>query len=90
MLYTHVAFECLPLASITNGFIRYAPDTTPNYVQGTVATYSCNTGYVLDLTVGSRTRTCTENNNVMDVIGDFDGQAPTCIGELMVLEHMTV
>ena len=74
--------------SIANGFIRYAPDDTPNYALGTVATYSCNTGYVLDLTVGSRTRTCTDDDNVMDAIGEFSGQAPTCVGGLIDPDHM--
>ena len=76
--------------NITNGFIRYAPDTTPNYTLGTVATYSCNTGYVLDLSVGSRTRTCTENDNVINAIGEFSGEAPTCIGKLIVLQRYNV
>ena len=74
--------------SISNGFIRYSPDSAPNYAQGTVAIYSCNPGYVLDLSVGSASRTCTDNDNVMDMIGEFDGQAPTCIGMLIVSEHM--
>ena len=63
------------MTSIDNGFIRYAPDTIPNYALGTVATYSCNAGYGLDFSVGSRTRTCTENG----IIRKFDGQAPTCV-----------
>ena len=71
--------------NITNGFIRNAPDNTPNYTLGTVATYSCDAGYVLDPTVGSRTRTCTENDNVINAIGEFSGEAPTCIGKLIVL-----
>ena len=70
--------------SITNGFIRYAPDTTPNYALGTVATYSCNTGYVLDLSVGSASRTCMDDDNAVDMIGVFDGQAPTCTGEAYI------
>ena len=49
-----------------------------------MATYSCNAGYVLDLSVGSKTRTCRDDDNAMDVIGEFDGQAPTCIGKLIV------
>ena len=86
-LLIHAAIECHPLLSIANGIITYTPDNTSNYVLGTVATYSCNAGYVLALSVGSETRTCMENDNV-DVIGDFDGQAPTCIGKLNVQEHM--
>ena len=87
-LFFLAAIECPPLLSIANGFITYAPNDTRNYALGTVATYSCNTGFVLDLSVGSRTRTCTDNDNVMDAIGEFDGQTPTCIGELIVPDHM--
>ena len=87
-LFFLAAIECHPLLSIANGFIKYYPDDTPNYALGTVATYSCDAGYVLDLSVGSVTRTCTDNGNVMDAIGEFDGQAPTCIGELIVPDHM--
>ena len=80
----YVAIECLPLTSIDNGFIRYAPDTTRDYALGTVATYYCNAGYALDITVGSQSRTCTENG----MIGEFDGQAPTCVRELIMQEHL--
>ena len=51
---------------------------TPNYALGTVATYYCNTGYVLDLAVGSEMRTCVDDDG-MDATGIFDHQAPTCI-----------
>ena len=83
-IFINAVIECLPLMSIDNGFITYAPDTTPNYALGTVATYSCNTGYTLDLSVGSRTRTCTRNG----MIGEFDGRAPTCVREFIILRHL--
>ncbi len=76
------AIECSPLPAITNGFITYAPDDTPNYNLGTVATYECDTGFVLDLSLGgSMTRTCVDDNG-LDAIGVFNTQAPRCIRKL--------
>ena len=48
--------------------ITYSDDTRG---MGTVATYSCNTGYVL---VGDMTRTC-------DGADTWSGTDPTCEGE---------
>ena len=44
---------CLNL-TFTNGVISYSPDTTPR-LEGTVATHSCDVGYVLS---GGSVRTC--------------------------------
>ncbi len=76
------AIECLPLDPINNGAITYAAaDTTPNYDLGTVATYACDTGFVLDLSLGgSEMRTCVDDNG-LDAIGVFERQAPRCIGK---------
>ena len=75
----NTAIECPPLEPITNGVVIYAPNTTPNYDLGTVATYACNTGFVLDLSLGvSEMRTCVDDNG-LDAIGVFDRQAPRCI-----------
>ena len=75
------AIECLPLDPITNGFITYAPDTASNYDLGTVATYDCDSGFVLDLSLGgSEMRTCMDDNG-LDAIGVFDRQTPRCIGK---------
>ena len=73
--------QCSPLMAITNGVITYDPDITPNYDLGTVATYDCDTGFVLDLSLGgSEMRTCVDDNG-LDAIGVFDRQAPRCIGK---------
>ncbi len=73
------AIECLPLDPITNGVITYAIDTTPNYDLGTVATYECDAGFFLDLSLGgSEMRTCVDDLD-NDVEGMFSGQAPACI-----------
>ena len=39
---------------LTNGMISYSPDTTPR-LEGTVATHSCDVGYILS---GGTERTC--------------------------------
>ena len=71
--------QCSPLTAITNGVITYAPDITPNYDLGTVATYDCDTGFALDLSLGgSMTRTCFDDLD-NDAEGVFSGQAPRCI-----------
>ena len=43
-----------------------------------MATYACNAGYILDLSVGSETRTCIDDGD-MDAEGVFTLQAPQCI-----------
>ena len=75
----HPAIECLPLPPIVNGDITYAPDMVPNYELGTVATYSCDAGFVLDFSLGgTMTRTCVDDGD-NDAEGLFDGQAPICV-----------
>ena len=76
--YYHTAIECEPLPVIANGVITYAPDSVSNYGLGTTATYSCNAGFSLDLSAGSETRTCVDDDD-NDAEGVFNGQAPTCV-----------
>ena len=78
LIHVHIAIECEPLPVIANGVITYAPDSVQNYSLGTVATYSCNAGFSLDLSDGSETRTCLDDGD-SDAEGVFDGQAPTCV-----------
>ena len=78
MKIIHTAIECEPLPVIANGVITYTPDRVPNYNLGTTATYSCNTGFSLDLSAGSETRTCVDDGD-NDAEGVFTGQAPTCV-----------
>ncbi len=57
--------------------ITYSPDLTPDYDIGTVATYVCNAGFVLDLTTeGSETRTCV-------ALQVWNDQEPRCIRKCM-------
>ncbi|XP_064386676.1 sushi, von Willebrand factor type A, EGF and pentraxin domain-containing protein 1-like [Halichondria panicea] len=72
-----VPIECPPLLTVTNGVITYAPGNTPAYGLGIVATYACDAGFVLDLSLGgSEMRTCVDNG--LDAIGIFDRLAPIC------------
>ena len=51
----------------------------PDYELGTVATYSCNPGFVLNSSLGgTMMRTCVDDGD-NDAEGIFDGQAPTCV-----------
>ena len=72
------AIKCLSLNEIENGVILYANDTTPQYELGTVATYSCNTGFGLDLSNGSETRTCVDDGD-NNAEGIFDLMPPSCV-----------
>ncbi len=68
---TFTAVECSALPSIPNGAITYGPDTIADFDVGTMATHTCNDGFVL---VGSETRECL-------VGGRWSGLfAPTCRG----------
>ena len=75
------AIECEPLPPISEGSITYADDTTPNFDLGTTATYECNEGYFLNVSAGNRVRTCVDDDG-MDAVGIFDGEAPTCVRKL--------
>ena len=75
------AIHCSPIELIVNGSIIYASDMTANFDLGTEATYSCNTGFFLDVSKGNRIRACLEGNG-MDAIGMWSGQPPTCVCKL--------
>ncbi len=78
-MFVHTAIECSELPGITNGFITYSPDNTPDFDLNTVATYSCGAGFVLDISLGGTvTRTCLDDLD-NDAEGEFSGQAPACI-----------
>ncbi len=78
-ILSHAAIQCPLIPAIPNGVITYAPDNTPNYDLGTVATFTCKTGFVVDLSLGGyEIRTCMDDNGV-DAIGVFDRQAPRCV-----------
>ena len=82
----HAAIECEPLDAIANGVITYADDTTPNFDLGTTATYTCNEGYFLDLSVGVRVRTCVDDGDI-DALGVFTDQAPSCVRKSLPIKY---
>ena len=65
--YSYPTVVC-PSLSLTNGTISYSD---PTLGVGSVATHSCDTGYILN---GKRNRTCQS-------YGNWSGSAPTCKGE---------
>ncbi len=66
--------ECQALAPIPNGAITYGPDMTAGFDVGTMATHSCNDGFILG--AGSEIRTCLNS-------GIWSGLTPVCRGTLM-------
>ena len=62
---------CLSLPPLTNGMISYSD---PTLGVGSVATYSCTAGLVLD---GDSTRTCQSS-------GTWSGSSPVCKGHTLV------
>ena len=51
--------------------------TVAGQMSGDTATYTCNSGYELDLTSGSEVRTCQAD-------GMWSGSAPACVGIILV------
>ncbi len=77
-LILHTAVKCMALPPIPNGIIFYILDNTPDFDLTTMATYSCDEGYFLDLSNGDRVRTCVDDRD-NDANGVFTGQAPECV-----------
>ena len=71
----HPTVSCTDLPSINNGVITYSPTDSPR-LEGTVATYSCVTGYTV---VGVDMRTCVDSGSG----GDWNGMEPICTGKLL-------
>ncbi|XP_064387965.1 uncharacterized protein LOC135336171 isoform X3 [Halichondria panicea] len=68
-----IASTCSSLASLLNGDIAYAPDTTAPFDPETTATYRCNNGF--GLSGGDRVRTCS---SAPLGVGVWSGIALTC------------
>ena len=77
MLTSSIAV-CAALPSIPNGMISYAPDMTPLYDIGTVATYTCNEGFRFIDGVGDQMRTCEVGGMEGTREPMFSGSAPQC------------
>ncbi len=88
---TYAAVTCADLAAPTNGQISYS--TTLPYGFGTVASYSCDTGYGL---VGiDWTSMC--NGDSSSTAGMWIGTPPTCEGEycnlcvtILIIHYVTI
>ena len=78
---TFITAVCGALDAIANGMISYSTDMTAPYSVGTVATYTCNSGYELS-TTGDEMRTCMDNGDGSG--SSFGGSAPTCQRNLLV------
>ena len=77
--YIHTHSEaCLELPLPNNGRIMLTPGNhSLSLSLGSVATHSCNTGFVL---VGQTTRVCEDTNGETVGNGTWSGSAPTCEG----------
>ena len=53
--------------------------------KGSVATYSCNTGFVL---LGQTARVCEDTNGGTVTTGTWSGSEPTCEGIFMTCIHL--
>lgn len=63
----HTAVNCGDLQAPLNGQVTFSSTDS-----GSIATYHCNNGYILD---GESERVCQESNGV------WSGRAPTCRGK---------
>ncbi len=76
------AITCPTVPSLNNGNITFggaSPDENGTYAFNVMATYSCDTGFSL---IGNTTRNCFGDGS--SIIGDFDGSAPLCEGNLLL------
>ncbi len=81
-----VGIKCHSLPFITNGTISFSNgySNTSNmevFDFGTEALYNCSAGYFLNDTGANIKRTCQDNNQ-LDTVGEWSGEAPTCVREL--------
>ena len=65
--------QCPVLPSPDNGMLTFANQR----LSGDTATYTCDSGYELDLTSGSEVRTCLAD-------GTWSGSAPACVGKYIL------
>ena len=69
---------CSETPALGNGRVSITPNNdSPYYGLGSVATYSCNTGFVL---VGQTTRVCDDTNGGTVTTGTWSRSEPTCEG----------
>lgn len=64
------------LAQPVNGAISYSSGMSSTFDFGTIATYSCESGFAV---IGSLKRTCGGDGS--SLTGEWDGYDPTCYGK---------
>ena len=70
--------ECPTLIAPANGQVSYTTDMSSPFDIGTVATFSCDTGFSLNGTIA--TFTCADDDQA-DTIGTWGGTEPSCLGK---------
>ncbi len=68
--------KCPHIPSPQNGHVDFAEDDVAPFDLGTVATYSCESGFAL---MGNEERTCAVNGD--DPVGVWSLTEPSCVGE---------
>ena len=77
---SHIVITCPLLKNLKNGTIVYSSEQESRFDIGTVATYICDQGYVLN---GTTLRACMEDDRI-DTVGEWSRDAPTCLGECII------
>ncbi len=72
LLNVPIPYTEIPCSDLPTLMVSYNGGSTDNRPVGTVATYTCDTGYILN--GGTTTRTCGSD-------GVWSGSAPTCLSE---------
>ena len=74
----HTEITCSQLGEPEQGLIAYSPDDDGSpYSLGVSATYSCDSGFLLQN--GDEVRVCQHDG--ISVSGEWSGSAPECVGE---------
>ena len=74
---------CSEIQTFGNGTASITPSSDSfKYSLGSVATYSCNTGFVL---VGQKTRVCEDTNGGTVTTGTWSGSTPNCEGSSVII-----
>ncbi len=72
--------QCEDLPNPVNGVISFSPDDTAPFDFGTIALYTCDTGFGLN---GDDQRTCAGNSD--SIVGEWIGVPPSCAGTIVLI-----
>ena len=81
--YSYPTVVC-PSLSLTNGMVSYSD---PPQGVGSVATHSCDPGYIL---IGGSTKICQLSTSYWQQWGWWNGTTPTCVGRLQYLHYIDI